>query len=194
MRKLLIVAIAVILILCVQHDKIEAKVVRVIDGDTIVVKIDGKILKVRLLGIDCPETEAHRNKPFEYNSITNLTYLTEWGLKAKEFTKKHLEGKIVELEFDETAGLRDKYGRLLAYVYVNGTDFNALLIEKGLARVYVEGVFKKKEDYIELERIAKNNKVGLWSFSESYVSITSSRYAEDSIYQMPHTCKVESMF
>ncbi len=185
MRKFLIVTIAIVLILCVQHNKIEAKVVRVIDGDTIVVKIDGKLEKVRLLGVDCPETKAQRNKPFEYDAITNLTYLAKWGLKAKEFTKRYLEGKIVELEFDDNAGVRDRYGRLLAYIYVNGTDFNALLIEKGLARVYVEGKFKKKEEYLELEKFARINRIGLWNFS---TSVMDGRYAGSLTNQISHSC------
>ena len=91
MRNPLIVTIAITLILCVQHDKIEANVVRVIDGDAIVVKIDGKLEKVRLLGIDCPK--AQRNKPFEYNAIINLTYLAKIG----QFIERQLESKIVEL-------------------------------------------------------------------------------------------------
>jgi len=165
MRMLFILAIAIILTLCVQHGKIKAKVVRVIDGDTIVIEIDGKLEKVRLLGVDCPEIEVHRNKPFEYDAITNLTYLAEWGLRAKKFAEEYLKGKTVELEFDDIAGLRDRYGRLLAYVYVNGTDFNALLIERGLARVYIEGKFEKKNEYLELEKFARVNKIGLWNFS-----------------------------
>ncbi len=167
MKRLLLVALAISLILCVQHHRIEAKVVRVIDGDTIIVKIDGRLEKVRLVGIDCPEIDAHRNKPFEYDAITNLTYLAEWGLKAKEFAERYLDHKTVELEFDEIAGLRDRYGRLLAYVYVNRTDFNALLIEKGLARVYVEGKFKKKSEYLKLEEIAKLKGIGLWKICKN---------------------------
>lgn len=168
MKRILLLALAIALILCVQHHRIEAKVVRVIDGDTIVVSIDGKLEKVRLVGIDCPEIEARRNKPFEYDAITNMTYLAEWGLKAKEFTERYLDHKTIELEFDEIAGLRDRYGRLLAYVYVNRTDFNALLIEKGLARVYVEGKFRKKSEYLKLEEIAKSKGFGLWKLGQAF--------------------------
>ena len=67
-----------------------------------------------------------------------MTYLAEWGWKAKDFAYKMLYNKTVYIEFDKTAGglLR----RYLAYVYLeNGTDFNALLVKNGLARVYKEG-------------------------------------------------------
>jgi micrococcal nuclease len=168
-RKILLLAIvATVLFSCCVEDyqeRYKAKVVRVIDGDTIVVRFDGKTEKVRLIGVDTPETKPKRNKPFEYDSITNLTYLAEWGLKAKNFTKSILEGKTVELEFDRSTGLRDKYGRLLAYVYINGTDFNALLIKEGYARVFVTK-FKKLDHYLKLEREAKEKGIGLWSITK----------------------------
>ncbi len=55
-----------------------------IDGDTIDVLIKGKIYRIRLLGVNCPETTAEKNKPYEYDSITDLNYLAKWGLKSKE--------------------------------------------------------------------------------------------------------------
>jgi len=101
---------------------------------------DGSVERVRMLGVDTPEKDPEDNKPYEYDSITNLTYLAEWGIKAKEFAKSMLEGKYVYIEFDEKAGFRGYYGRLLAYVYLqNGTDFTALFVKNGYARVYVEG-------------------------------------------------------
>ncbi len=146
--------------------KYEAKVVRVINGDTIDVLINGKTYRIRLLGVDCPEIEADRNKPYEYDSITDLEYLAKWGLKAKEFAEKVLDHGTVYVEFDRLAGLKGYYGRYLAYVYLeNGTDFNALLIKNGLARVYVEGTFEKENEYLKLENYAKTHKIGLWAYS-----------------------------
>jgi len=156
---------ALTLCLCMQNQKeVYVKVVDVIDGDTIVVDMNGKLERVRLIGVDTPELKVERNKPYEYDNITDVTLLTEWGWKAREFAEKWLEGKIVKLEFDELTGYRDKYGRILAYVYVNGTDFNALLLEKGLARVYVIK-FKKLEYYMKLEKRAFDERVGLWRFA-----------------------------
>ncbi len=146
--------------------KYEAYVYRVIDGDTIDVLIGDKIYRIRLLGVDCPETTVEKNKPYEYDAITDLEYLAIWGRKAKEFTELKLKGKTVYIEFDESAGLKGYYGRYLAYVYLkDGTDFNALLIKNGLARVYTEGTFKKESEYVKLEQFAKTNKIGLWAYS-----------------------------
>ncbi len=142
----------------------EAKVIQVIDGDTIDVQIDENIYRIRLLGVDCPETTPERNKPYEYDEITDLNYLAEWGLKAKEFAQKILDHDLVYIEFDRLAGLKGYYGRYLAYVYLkNGTDFNALLLKNGFARVYT-GTFEKEEEYLELENYAKTHKIGLWAY------------------------------
>ncbi len=125
--------------------------------------LSGQILKVRLLGVDTPEKIAEKNKPYEYNAITNLTYLAEWGLNAKDFAYTMLYNKTVYIEFDEVAGLKGYYGRYLAYVYLeNLTDFNALLVKEGYARVYTEGECKKEDYYLQLEEMAKANKTGLW--------------------------------
>jgi len=140
-----------------------AKVVNIIDGDTVDVLINDSTYRIRLLGVDCPEIIANRNKPYEYDNITDLKYLAEWGLKAKEYTYMVLNNKTVYVEFDELAGFKDYFGRYLAYIYLeNWTDFNALLIKNGLARVYVEGSFKKKDTYLKLENYAKIHKIGFW--------------------------------
>lgn len=98
------------------------KVVRVVDGDTFVVDFNGKEEKVRLIGIDTPESvhpDADRN--------------TAAGVTASDYTKALLKGKSVELEFDVQE--RDKYGRLLAYAYVDGYMLNKKLLEDGYAVV-----------------------------------------------------------
>ncbi|WP_456327058.1 thermonuclease family protein [Archaeoglobus sp.] len=157
--------LALVLLGCSEYKRVEKGVVLdVVDGDTIIVKIDGKIEKVRLIGVDTPEIKANRNKPYEYDNITNLTLLAEWGLKAKEFAERYLDHKNVTLEFDPLAGYRDRYGRLLAYVYINGTDFNALLLREGYARVYVTS-FKKLEYYLKLQEIAMKERRGLWKYA-----------------------------
>lgn len=153
--------------------KYNATVFKIIDGDTIDVVIGGNVYRVRLLGVDCPETTVEHNKPYEYDSITNLTYMTEWGLKAKEFAETVLDHKTVYVEFDELAGLKGYYGRYLAYVYLeNGSDFNAMLLKNGLARVYTEGTFKKEREYVQYENSAKTNKIGLWNYSSTATPTT----------------------
>ena len=84
--------------------KYPAKVIYVYDGDTIKVNLSGQILVIRLLGVDTPEKYPEKNRPYEYDAITNLTYLAEWGWKAKDFAYKMLYNKTVYIEFDKTAG------------------------------------------------------------------------------------------
>lgn len=97
-------------------------VTRVVDGDTIVVNIDNVETKVRLIGINCPESVA----PDDYYTENSAD-----GVSASDFTKAQLEGKQVTLEYDVEK--TDCYGRTLAYVYLDGVMFNKTLMEKGYA-------------------------------------------------------------
>lgn len=126
-------------------------VTRVVDGDTIEVEIDGATEKIRLIGIDTPESvhpDQDRNVPY--------------GAVASAFTKGQLAGRSVGLEFDVQE--RDQYGRLLAYVYLDGKMFNETLLEQGHAVVstYPPNV-KYVDRFTKLQRQARENGVGLWS-------------------------------
>jgi|Deesub1362A_J573_1020465.scaffolds.fasta_scaffold00525_36 micrococcal nuclease len=111
--------------------KYPAKAIHVYDGDTIKVNLSGQLLIIRLLGVDTPEKYPEKNKPYEYDAITNLTYLAEWGSKAEDFTYKMLYNKTVYIEFDDAAGLKGYYGRYLAYVYPGEWNrFQRLACEK----------------------------------------------------------------
>ena len=119
---------------------------KVIDGDTIVLSNDEK---VRLIGVDAPETK-HPQKPAEY-----------FGKEATAFTNKMVGGKVVKLKYDVQR--RDKYGRLLAYVYlVDGTFLNAEIIKQGYGHVYTKAPFKYLEQFRQYEKEARENKRGLW--------------------------------
>lgn len=138
-------------------------VTRVIDGDTIEIDYNGTPEKVRLLLVDTPESvhpDANRNVPY--------------GQTAADFTKSQLDGKQVSLEFDVSE--RDRYGRLLAYVYVGDTMLNRLLLSKGHAVVSVyQPNVKYVDEFRQLETDAKEKQLGLWAqeaFSESSVSST----------------------
>jgi len=96
-------------------------VLRVIDGDTVEVTWSGGTESVRMIGIDTPET-VHPTKEVQV-----------YGKEASDFTKSHLTGKNVSLEFDVEK--RDKYGRLLAYVWLDGIMFNETLVSQGYAQV-----------------------------------------------------------
>ena len=120
---------------------------RVIDGDTIVLS-NGE--KVRLIGVDTPETK-HPQKPVEY-----------YGKEASAFTKKMVGGKVVKLKYDVQR--RDKYGSLLAYVYLmNGTFLNAEIIKKGYGHAYTRFPFKHMEQFKQYEKEAREAKRGLWA-------------------------------
>ena len=128
------------------------KVVRVVDGDTIVVSPHEK---VRLIGVDTPET-VHPKKAVEC-----------FGKDAKEFTRNAVEGKTVHLVFDQGNALRhhrDKYGRILAYVYLeDGAMLNRELIRQGFAHAYTRFPFRHLVEFRELERTARTQAIGLWA-------------------------------
>ncbi len=128
-------------------------VVRVVDGDTINVDIDGVIKKVRLIGINTPEIVDPR-KPIE-------CFGKEASLKAHEW----LEGRKVSLELDNTQNDRDKYGRLLRYVKRDdGFFYNYEIIKQGFAFEYTyKYPYKYQENFKKAEEYAKNNALGLWA-------------------------------
>jgi micrococcal nuclease len=131
-----------------------ALVTEVIDGDTIKVKAGKNTETVRFLLIDTPETK-HPEKPVQ-----------PFGPEAYAFTRKLLEGKTVQLELDVSH--RDKYGRLLAYVYVDGQSVQEALLEQGLARVAY--VFVPNIRYVDRYRAiqdeARKKGIGIWSLED----------------------------
>lgn len=130
-------------------------VVSVSDGDTITVKIAGKAEIVRLIGIDTPETKDPR-KPVQC-----------FGKAASAEAKKLLDGKAVRLEGDPTNSNRDKYRRLLRYVYLeDGTLVNHYMIKNGYAFAYTLFPFTKLEEFRAAEREAREANRGLWGGCE----------------------------
>lgn len=128
-------------------------VVRIADGDTITISMDGVSEKIRFIGIDTPEI-GNVNKPSDC--------LAE---EAKKEMESVLEGHQVRLEFDETQGERDKYGRLLAYVYLDeGTFLNRLMIQKGFAHEYTyQKKYKYVDDFMADEDKAQFEEIGIWN-------------------------------
>jgi micrococcal nuclease len=120
---------------------------RVVDGDTIVLSNNERD---RLIGVDTPETK-HPQKPAEY-----------YGKEATAFTNKMVGGKVVRLNYDQQR--RDKYGRLLAYVYLmDGTFLNAEIIKQGYGHAYTRFPFKYMEQFKQYEKEAREAKRGLWA-------------------------------
>ena len=133
-----------------QFEPIEATVVRGIDGDTIRVRVRGKVHTVRLIGVDTPET-VHPTKTVQH-----------FGAEASAYTKAELEGKTVTLEADPTGDTRDRYGRLLRYVHLDGQNFNARLISEGYSHAIRGFRYSKRASFIRLEEAAKRLGKGLW--------------------------------
>ena len=129
------------------------KVVKVIDGDTIAVEIDGKTETIRLIGINTPETVDPR-KPVEC-----------FGVEASDKAKEILTGKSVRLEADSVVGERGKYGRLLRYIFLeDGTSFNKMMIDEGYAYEYTyNSSYKYQDEFKQAEKEAREAKRGLWA-------------------------------
>lgn len=137
-----------------KSDKQEVKVIDVVDGDTIKVLIGETMEKVRFIGVNTPETVDPR------------TVVECFGEKSSEETKNKLTNQIVWLESDSTQGDRDKYGRLLRYVWIDEAkiDFGKTLISNGFAHEYTYNIpYKYQESYKLAQSEAEQNKKGLWS-------------------------------
>src|SRR3989344_4396578 len=128
-------------------------VVSVVDGDTIKLNMDGKTETFRLIGIDTPETVDPRKD------------VQCFGIEASNKAKELLGGKLVSLESDETQGDRDKYKRLLRYVFLpDGTNFNLYMISEGYAFEYTyANPYKYQFDFRQAQKLAMENEKGLWS-------------------------------
>ncbi len=127
-------------------------VVEIIDGDTIKVDIGGTIVTVRLIGIDTPEIARPNHPQDDY-----------FGPEAAQYAKQLLENQLVYLIPDPMQSNRDKYDRLLRYVFLeDGTLINAKLIADGYAYNYIYEPFQFMKQFDYLEKQAKEKQLGLW--------------------------------
>jgi micrococcal nuclease len=125
-------------------------VTRVVDGDTIEVRLDGETEDVRYIGVDTPET-VKPGAPVDC-----------FGPQASSFNHRLVEGRRVRLVFG--AERRDDYGRLLAYVYLGDRFVNAELLQRGLARsLTIPPNDRYAERFKRLEMAAARAGRGLWS-------------------------------
>lgn len=131
-------------------------VTKVVDGDTFWAD-DGtsKGLKVRLIGVDAPESRKTFKKQVGY-----------FGKEAKAYFKNLLTDKSVRLEYD--VNRTDQYGRTLAYVYLqDGTFVNADLVKNGYAMVMtVPPNVKFADEFVKLQQEARENNRGLWNLNQ----------------------------
>jgi micrococcal nuclease len=133
-----------------------ATVTRHVDGDTVQLTFESpvapinKVEKIRMVGVDTPETVDPR-KPVQF-----------FGKEASDFTKNALLGKTVYIALDWDT--RDKYDRLLVYIYTApGECHNARLISEGYAHAYTSFPFQFLDEFRALERRARTEGRGLWA-------------------------------
>jgi micrococcal nuclease len=146
-------------------------VTHVTDGDTIGVGRGWRYEKVRLIGVDTPET-VHPEKPVEI-----------FGPEASEFTKRQLKGEKVHLEF-EPYFRYDDYGRVLAYVFLeDGSLFNAELVKQGYARVIAPSPFHRYEEFRLYQTEARIKGLGIWAGKDICKEIVGNKRSK--IYRLP---------
>ena len=135
-----------------ETEKVEVKFVDSVDGDTAQFNMNGEKIKVRFLAVDTPES-VHPTKEVQV-----------YGVEASNFTKDKLKNaKKIELEFDNNSDKTDKYGRYLAWIWVDGELLQNLLIKEGLGKVaYLYADYKYTNILQETEKVAKEEKIGIW--------------------------------
>lgn len=121
---------------------LDVKVAWCYDGDSFRTEDNQEI---RILGIDCPERDA----PF--------------ADEARDFATNALRGKSVRLEADGDSFETGYYGRTLAYIWVDGADYGEAILKAGLARVYQRTQCSRRDRYLELEKAARDARIGLWN-------------------------------
>lgn len=128
-------------------------VIKVVDGDTVAIELNGKSETIRMIGVNTPETVDPRK--------TVECFGKEASSKAKEL----LTGKKVRIEKDPTQGERDKYQRLLAYVFLeDGLFFNKYMVEEGYAYEYTYNTpYKYRDEFKAAQIRAETQKKGLWA-------------------------------
>ena len=138
--KLLYTILLLSLSLSIQSKTLKGRIIKISDGDTVTLLDSTNTQhKIRLDGIDCPE----RKQPF--------------GTKATNFVKKLTTGKTIVVEWEK----KDRYGRILGYVYADGVNVNKELLKNGLAWHYKH--YNEDQELAKLEQQAKDKKLNIWS-------------------------------
>jgi micrococcal nuclease len=134
----------------VAQSTLEGTVTRIVDGDTIHVRVGGHLEKVRYIGVNTPEVH-HPRKGEEPG-----------GRAAAAVNRDLVDGRRVRLELDTQS--RDRYGRLLAYVWVDDTMINAELVRRGFAQVMtIPPNVRHQSLFLKLQREAREAGRGLWA-------------------------------
>jgi micrococcal nuclease len=139
-------------------------VLSVVDGDTLKIKYEGREENIRLIGIDAPESKPNEKaKHGAQRSGKDLKTIIAMGKEAARYVKTLLKpGDEVEIELDVQT--RDRYGRLLGYVYLsNGKMLNEEIAKAGYANpMTIPPNVKYQERFLKAYREARDNQRGLW--------------------------------
>lgn len=142
LKRLLPCLLAILLLPCAAQAE-SARFLNAIDGDSLMVRLNGRPVEVRLIGVDAPEWDQ------------------EYGVRAKAFTVRFCYGKQLRLEYDTEK--RDRYGRLLAYVYDDTAMLNKALVQNGLAvPVLIRPNRRHYRDFKRAEALARKERRGFW--------------------------------
>ena len=141
----------------VELERVGVTFSKCVDGDTAWFVIDGKETKVRFLAIDAPEI-AHSGEEAE-----------EYGNEASDYACSMLKkADNIELRYEQGDDAVDKYGRVLAWVFVDNKNLNELLVSKGYAQVkYVYRKYLYIDDLCYSQFKAYKKKIGIWSVEEN---------------------------
>lgn len=153
----------------VGQDQNQHQVLKVVDGDTLLVDLYGQTETVRLIGVDTPETH-HPSKPVQC-----------FGPEASKYLEDKLEGEYVRLEADALSDNKDRYDRLLRYVYTQAGELvNLSLVKEGYGFTVTGFEHTKMAEFVAAGNDAKSGQIGLWTNcnvdeSGKYPSTTSRR-------------------
>ncbi len=158
---------------------------RAVDGDTVEFDCNGVSEKIRIIGIDTPET-VHPSKPVQC-----------FGKEASDKMKNLVTGKKVILRKGQGSDNRDKYGRLLRYVEIDKKDIGMEMVKEGFAFSYKSYPHEKLDEYNQLEKTARENEKGLWGkdvcdYQEEIVKNIEPTTSTDTVKSQPE--KKESLF
>ena len=163
-RIILFLIIIIACPICISAGRNKAKVLNVIDGDTLKVSYHGRKESIRLIGIDAPESWKNRKAYKDSKrSSKDINAITSQGRLAKNYVKSLVKkGAIVTIQFDIEK--RDRYRRLLGYVYLpDGRMLNDLIIRNGYASpLTIPPNIKYKNRFLRSYRYARNHGLGLW--------------------------------